>query len=160
LPAAASLPPEPRRVPGDFLLRPAPLGSALLIAGNDFWLKAHAPGVLSGKLSDVGLCFFFPLLLASAAEWLTWLVDRARGASFTPRPVIARASVALAALYYTSLELSSSVAQLHVALLSALLPGHRFAAVADVTDLVCLPIFVLSFRYLARACGDGPARPS
>ena len=150
-----------RQVPGDFLLRPAPLGAALVITGNDFWLKIHAPGVLSGKLSDVGLCFFFPLMIAAAAEWLLWLlVDRARLGAFRPRPTVAAASVALGALYYTSLKLFGVAAELHVALLSALLPGHHFAAVADVTDLACLPIFVLSFRYLARACDNESARPT
>ncbi|HEU4578429.1 MAG TPA: hypothetical protein VFS67_09250 [Polyangiaceae bacterium] len=157
--APTFLSPAARHAPGDFLIRPAPLGSALLIAGNDFWLKVHAPGVLSGKLSDVGLCFFFPLLIASGAEWLAWLLLD-RGTRFTPRPAIARASVALAALYYTSLKLFDEIASLHVTLLSSLFPGHHFAAVADGTDLVCLPIFVLAFRYLARACELEPAKGS
>jgi hypothetical protein len=148
---------SPRRlVPGEFLLRPAPFGAALLLAANDFWLKVHAPGVLSGKLSDVALCFLLPLLIASAAEWALWLlVDRPRAAPFTARPAIGSASVALAALYFTSLKLFSAAAELHVALLSALFTGHRFAAVADASDLVCLPIFGLALRYLARETRTG-----
>jgi hypothetical protein len=150
-----------RLVPGEFLLHPSALGAALLLASNDFWLKVHAPGVLSGKLSDVALCFLFPLLIASALEWAAWLfVDLPRSMPFTPRPVIGHASIALAALYFTGLKLFSEAAQLHVALLSSLLPGHHFAAIADAGDLICLPIFGFSFRYLARSCrgaGSGPA---
>jgi len=145
-------------VPGEFLLHPSALGAALLLAGNDFWLKVHAPGVLSGKLSDVALCFLFPLLIASAAEWTAWLlVDLPRARPFTPRPAIGHASIALALLYFTGIKLFSELAELHVALLSSLFAGHHFSAVADASDLICLPIFGLSFRYLARFCRD--ARP-
>lgn len=151
--SAVRYPSSPRRlVPAEFLLRPAPLGAALLLAFNDFWLKIRHPGFVSGKLSDVALCFLFPLVIAAVAEWTAWLVfDLPRAAPFTQRPAIAKASVAVAAAYFTSLKLFVGAAKLHVALLSALFPARQFAAVADATDLVCLPIMALAWRFLARA---------
>ena len=140
------------RAPGEFLLGAAPIGAALLIAFNDFWLKPKYPGVISGKLSDVGLCFFFPLFVAAAAEWMLWPVT-ALGKSMPalPRPALYAASCWFAAAYFTLIKLFDSGAKLHVELLSTLFPTHGFRAVADPTDLLCLPLVWVAHRYLERS---------
>jgi len=147
-PSAASLQEPSRRVPGEFLLRREPLGAAVLVAFNDFWLKLHHPGVVSGKLSDVGLCFLFPLLIAAALEWALHIVTIRR--RFTPRLSLYLGSAWLAATYFLLIKAFPSGARLHVELLSALVPSHRFAAVADPTDLVCLPLVAVAYRFLRK----------
>jgi hypothetical protein len=134
------------------LLGAAPLGAALLVAFNDFWLKRHHPGIMSGKLSDVGLCFFFPLLVAAATEWVLWLVAAlTKPQQALPQWTLYAASCWFSAAYFTAIKLFDGGAKLHVELLSALLPAHRFRAVADPTDLLCLPIVWLAYRYLVEA---------
>jgi hypothetical protein len=44
------------------------LGATALYAFNDWWLKAHWPGLLSGKLSDVAGMVVLPLTLHALAE--------------------------------------------------------------------------------------------
>ena len=147
-----SVPPRTRRVPGEFLLGAAPIGAALLVAFNDFWLKPRYPGVMSGKLSDVGLCFFFPLLVAAAAEWMLWPVAAlAKSVLAIPRPKLYAASCWFSAAYFTFIKLFDGGARMHVELLSTLFPGHSFRAVADPTDLLCLPLVWLAHRYLVRS---------
>lgn len=50
------------------LLHPISLGAIVLLVINDHLLKGAAPGVLTGKLSDVAGMIFFPLFLASILE--------------------------------------------------------------------------------------------
>lgn len=53
---------------GQRLLHPVSLGATALYAFNDWWLKAHWPGFLSGKLSDVAGMVVLPLTLHTLAE--------------------------------------------------------------------------------------------
>jgi hypothetical protein len=55
-------------VPGDVLLHPVVLASIVVLMVNDHLLKAAVPGVLTGKLSDLGGVLFFPLLLVAGWE--------------------------------------------------------------------------------------------
>lgn len=140
-----------RPVPGDVLLHAAPLAAALLVAFNDFFLKLVHPGFLSGKLSDLGLCFLFPVFVSAVLEWGAWaLVDLPRSRPFVRRRGLLRAGVLLGALYFVALKLLPAAAAWHVAALHALVPGRRFRAVADPTDLWCLPMVGLAWWYLAR----------
>jgi len=140
-----------RRVPGELLLRPAPLVAAAVIAFNDFCLKPRHPGVLSGKLSDIGLCFFFPVFLAAVLEWAAWLlVDLPRSRPLVVRSGLHHAGAAFGALYFVLIKLFPAGARAHVAWLTALVPGKHFRAIADPTDLLCLPIVGLAVWYLAR----------
>ena len=148
MPNEASLPAAARRIPGEFLLRPEPIGAALVIAFNDFWLKPHHPGVISGKLSDIGLCFLCPLVVAAGLEWALRLVTWKK--PFVPRRAVYVASASLTALYFLLIKTLPRGARLHVELLSAIAPSHHFAAVADPTDLLCLPLVIVAFRYLER----------
>lgn len=57
--------------PGDrleALLHPAPLLMLLLLVLNDHVLKVHAPGWLSGKLSDVAGLALLPFVLLALAD--------------------------------------------------------------------------------------------
>ena len=148
MPGDASSPAPDARVPGDFLLRVEPMGAAALVVFNDFWLKPRHPGVLSGKLSDVGLSFLFPVLVAAVLEWALRLVTIGR--PFAPRRSVYVVSAWVAAGYFVLIKAFSAGARLHVELLSALVPRYRFSAVADPTDLVCLPLVLVAYRFLVR----------
>lgn len=153
-PGEGSAPPQ-RLIPAEFLLRPEPAAAALLIAFNDFWLKPHHAGVVSGKLSDVGLCFLFPLVIAAVLEWTLRLLTPRK--PFAPPRALYVGSVTLAAGYFVLIKALPEGARLHVAVLTSLVPSHRFLAVADPTDLVCLPLMVIAYRFLLRARRFAPA---
>ena len=55
-------------VAGDALLHPVALASLALLIFNDHVLKFRAPGLLSGKLSDVAILVVGPLLLQGIVE--------------------------------------------------------------------------------------------
>jgi hypothetical protein len=80
-------------IPGDLLLHPLALGSLGLLVVNDHVLKAAWPGVVTGKLSDVGGMIFFPLFLVSAWEIVLALSRRWRGPSSRAMAISAIASV-------------------------------------------------------------------
>ena len=48
---------------GEFFA-PLPLAALALLVVNDVWLKPAFHSALTGKLSDVAVCFFMPLLLS------------------------------------------------------------------------------------------------
>ena len=48
---------------GEFFA-PLPLAALALTVVNDVWLKPAFHSGLTGKLSDVGICFFMPLFLS------------------------------------------------------------------------------------------------
>ena len=62
--------------PGDFLLHPISLGAIAVLIVNDWYVKQHWPGVVSGKLSDVAGLIFFPLLLVALAELVAMVLGR------------------------------------------------------------------------------------
>jgi hypothetical protein len=144
---------RPRPIPGEFLLRPEPLAAAALIALNDFWLKPRHPGVLSGKLSDVGLCFLFPVLVAAVVEWVLRLATLR--IAFAPRRGVYVLSSCLAAAYFILIKAFPWGAQLHVQMLSWLFPSRSFAATADPTDLLCLPLVFVAYRFLVKTSWRG-----
>jgi len=142
--------------PGARLLALPPPVAALLVVFDDVWLKRRHPGLVSGKLADLGLCFFAPVVAATLVEWAAWTRARLRGAPFaTPGARLDAVACGVVAVYFTALKLSPLAARAHVAVLSALVPGVRFGAVADATDLVALPLVVAAFAYL-RSCAGPP----
>jgi hypothetical protein len=150
-----------RPVPGEHLLRPAPFAAAALIAFNDFYLKPQHPGVLSGKLSDVGLCFFFPLFVVAVLEWAAWLaLDVPRARPFRVRAGLQHAGLLFGALYFVGIKLFPAGARAHVALLTALVPSWHFRAIADPTDLVCVPLVGLAAWYLAQSRPGNAFQPA
>jgi hypothetical protein len=164
-------PARPVALPGDGMLHPLALGAVAVLVLNDHWGKAVAPGLLTGKLSDVAGLLFFPLFLQAL-----WEVGCA--AARRPRPPSLRAlglAVAATALVFTLVKVwpPAGAAYRHglallqwppralAAQLSAG-PLPRLAPVAlaqDVTDLLALPALALSFA-AGRARARGPAADS
>ena len=58
------------RVRGDLVLHPVALASLVVLLLNDHVLKAAAPGVVTGKLSDLAGMAFFPFLVLAARDAL------------------------------------------------------------------------------------------
>lgn len=141
----------PRAIPGRFLIHPAPAAAAAIIAINDFVIKPTWPGVLSGKLSDIGICFLFPLVIAAGVDWLAWLVTRLTPLRLRwPAWVLPVGACAIAAGYYAALELSPTWGELHQALIAALGGASNAPVTRDLTDLLCLPLVVLAGVFLRR----------
>ncbi len=70
-----------RFVPGDGLLHPVPLLAIAVLVINDQVLKNAAPGVITGKLSDVAGMLFFPLFIVAVAEVVAAAAGRWHGPS-------------------------------------------------------------------------------
>lgn len=131
------------------LMHPVVLGAMALLVLNDHVLKSAAPGLLTGKLSDVCGMIFFPLLLAAAAEQL----GVRRGMK-----TIAFACVATA-LTFASIKLCPPAGDVYRLAMAALQWPFRAAArllagdelpalagvslVADPTDLIALVALVV-----------------
>ena len=129
---------------------PAPLAAVAVLALNDHWLKARFHNALTGKLTDLALCFFFPLLLSVALRPL-WAHDRRR---------LAFSALFTAALF-TLLELwapagaglTAAVAVVGRPLGFGLTPFTR-----DLTDLLALAVLPLAWWYGVRRL-EGPPAP-
>lgn len=140
------LPPMPE------FIAPLPLAAVALMAVNDHWLKPTFHNALTGKLSDVAICFFLPLYLSACLALVTrW-------------PLAVRTSVgaAVTALLYTAINVSQPAADLFceaLALVGGPLLGRTsFRAWADLGDLVTLPLIALAVLY-ARARAPSPPPP-
>ena len=131
------------RHPGAALLSPAALGSAALIIANDLWLKRQHPGLVSGKLSDLGLCIFLPLFLAAVIEWTLHVLGR--------RVAVNVSACILAASYFAAVKVFPAATRAHVEWLSLLVPRWHFRAVTDPTDLVCLPAIAVAWWTMKRS---------
>jgi len=121
-------------------LAPLPLCAVALMAVNDRWLKPAFHNALTGKLSDVAICFFLPLYVSA----LLALVTR-----WSPRWRVGVGAVFTAALF-TVLKVSPAGAALFCQLLrpvGALLGFESFRAVVDPTDLIALPLVGAAVHY-------------
>lgn len=132
---------------------PAPLGAVAVLAINDHWLKDRFHNAVTGKLTDLALCFFFPLLLSVLLRPLV-RADRARLA----------VSGALTAALFTALELwppAGAALTAAVALVGRPLGFGLTPFTRDLTDLLALAMVPLAFWYgLRRLQGPPlPARP-
>jgi hypothetical protein len=147
---------EDRAPPGVGLRHPIALFGLALLLVNDHWLKARFPGVITGKLSDVGGLLFFPQFLH--ALWEIGAPGRVRdrvrshdalvGAAIATGIVFALVKVwgpandayryGLAALQWPFRAIFSGIA------------GHGAPGLApvslqrDATDLVALPALVVA----------------
>lgn len=118
---------------------------------NDHWLKAHHPGVLSGKLSDLAGMFFFPLLLGDVlllvigkpASILRAYACLATAVTFGLMKMWAPAHeaycVGLGALQWPFRAALALVRGQHLPT-----PG-RVRMVMDASDLLALPMVALAF---------------
>lgn len=135
---------------------PALLAIALLVV-NDHVLKARAPGVVTGKLSDLAGLIFFPLFLAAVAEHAGLRRGRATviaaalatGAGFAAIKLWAPAGdlyrVGLAVLQWPFRALYAAITD------SALPALGRAHLTADPTDLLVLPVLVVPVLLARRA---------
>lgn len=131
------------------LLGPAALLAVALLVLNDHVLKAHAPGVVTGKLSDLAGLIFFPLLLAAAAEHAGLRRGRtaviaaalATGAVFAAiklwEPAGDLYRIGLAALQWPFRALAAALTD------TALPALGRARLTADPTDLLVLPVLIV-----------------
>ncbi len=120
------------------LTHPLALLAILLVALNDFLLKPLAPSWLTGKLSDLGMLVFLPLLLAGLLE----LALPRWGAAALSFGIVAGAFVLLKAGPVTAGWLG-------------FLP---LRSIADPTDLLALPALAGAF-WLWRRGESAPASP-
>jgi hypothetical protein len=136
--------------PADFstlLLHPLPGLSAALILFNAFYLRQHHAGFWSGKLSDVGICFLLPVLLA--ASWL-WVAQLIRPKRNLPKPtLVALLSCLVSTAYFSALNLLPGFPLFHETLMG-LLVQNPMKPTMDVTDLFCLVFTVAAYFFIRR----------
>ncbi len=140
-------------IPGEKLLHPWPLLALLLIAFNDYFLKIHWRGWLSGKLSDIGICFLLPIFLVAVVEWGMWLwffLLRRRGWGPASRRIHLTA-LFVTGVYFSALQLSPLWISLHKRLISFFLNHHFVSVTPDRSDLWALLMLPISFWYLQRS---------
>jgi hypothetical protein len=163
LESIASPPTEVRRTPiGEALLHPVALGAVLVLLFNDHWLKAHHPGLLSGKLSDFAGLVFFPLLLATLMDAAARLARR--------RPDTSRflvIAIVMTGLGFTAVKLTDIGAEAfrrvwalmqwpaHALVARRVVAIGRVRVVKDATDLFALPMLSVAYwigrRYFSRS---------
>jgi hypothetical protein len=121
-----------------------------LLVVNDTVLKPTFRSELTGKLSDIAVCFLMPLFLSELL-----------GIALAVRPTIRLwLGAAVTAALYTLLEVCPPFTRLVLDLLSAIGPAlgiHRpFRMTSDVTDLFCLALIPLAVVYGRRRLRSGP----
>lgn len=149
--------PNRTALPAGEFLHPVPLLALLVLVANDWWLKPSgwAPGVVTGKLSDFAGLLFFPLLLTASTNCLALGLHRAGfGLDFTLRRYKAAAAIMLTALAFTAVKVCAPCNQLAVDGLGAL--GFSARIVLDATDLVALPVLLVSWRLARREIARVP----
>ena len=148
--------------PGDGLLEPLVLGALILLAVNDQLLKAASPGPVTGVLSDIAGLIVAPVALQAAWETGQWAVGRWRG----PSSRLLAVAAVIVGVGFTALQLWPPATDLYriglgalqwpIAALVAALGGsptppvRPVVAVADVGDLVALPVMAVTTWWLAR----------
>jgi hypothetical protein len=133
------LTPAPPRS-GEFFA-PLPLAAVTLMVINDVWLKPVLHSELTGKLSDVAVCFFMPLFVSEILGIVFGIPPRARllaGALFT-------------ALLYAGLEVVPPFTRLVLRALALIGPhigiARPFRMTSDWSDLLCLALVPLAVAY-------------
>lgn len=135
-----------------------PVAALALLVVNDIWLKPAFHNFVTGKLSDVAVCLLMPLFVSELLGLTLALAPRVRLAC----------GALLTAALFTLLEVVPQVSALSVRWLTALgpyvgLPG-RYAMTSDPSDLLCLPLVLVAYRYgaawLGAAAGSGGAAGS
>jgi len=146
------------------LLRPVALLAIALLVINDHVLKTRAPGLVTGKLSDLAGLSFFPLLLAAAAEQVGLRGDRAAVLAATIATGLAFSAVKLWApageLYRVGFAaLQWPFRAVAAAITDTALPALGRAQLAqDPTDLLVLPALLVPIA-LAKRAPPGCDRP-
>jgi hypothetical protein len=125
---------------GEFFA-PLPLAALALCFVNDVWLKPAFPSELTGKLSDIAICFFMPLLLSE----LLGIFCR-----WPPRRRLLAGAIVTATLF-AALEVVAPFTRLALDILDRVGPyigiQRRFRMTSDWTDLACLLLVPVSCAY-------------
>jgi hypothetical protein len=125
---------------GEFFA-PLPLAAVALLVVNDTWLKPGFHNALTGKLSDLALCFFMPLFVSEVLG----LVFR-----LSPPRRLAIGAAVTAALF-TALEVVPPFTRFALGMLTAVGPHlgitRRFQMTSDGTDLFCLALIPVAVAY-------------
>jgi hypothetical protein len=135
-------PTTPARGPrcGEFFA-PLPLAALALCFVNDLWLKPAFHSELTGKLSDVAVCFFMPLFLSELLGIFC---------GWPPRRRLLAGAIVTASLF-AALEVVAPFTRLALDVLDRVGPylgiQRRFRMTSDWTDLACLLLVPLSFAY-------------
>jgi len=133
---------------------PIPLAALALMVVNDMYLKAVFHSAVTGKLSDIAVCFFMPLFLSE-------LLGIFFGA--TPRLRLALGGLVTGALF-AALEVVAPVTTFALNLLGELGPRlgimRPFRMTSDWTDLFCLLLIPAALAYGRRRLADDPTANS
>ena len=143
--------PVPSRWAFAEVVAPLPLAAAALMAVNDVWLKPTFHNELTGKLSDLAVCFLLPLYLSAL---LALVLPR------LPLRTRLMIGAVVTTVLFTALELSTGVA---AAFCRANLWVGGFVGIdrpcrltLDLTDLLTLVMVPLAHVYaMARLPSSG-----
>lgn len=126
-----------------------PLMAVGLFALNNFVLKRAWPGLVTGKLSDLLICFFLPLFVSALMERVSRLGAATRVA----------AGIALTATIFIAVKTSvtaSRVLDHDIAMLLQPFAIRTAPNCVDVTDLWALPMLALAWLYARRMAPPAP----
>jgi hypothetical protein len=141
-------------LPCNELLAPLPLGALCVLGANDWLFKGHAPGWLTGKLSDFAGLFVFPLVATAALDLVLLAPWRLGvGLDFTLRRWKLALAIALEVLGFCVLKLWPAGSASLVALLRVVFPHAK--VVVDPTDLVALAVLPATWWYGRRVVARG-----
>jgi hypothetical protein len=117
-----------------------PLMAVALFALNNFVLKRAWPGLVTGKLSDLLICFFLPLFVSALLARVSPLGVAARVA----------AGIALTATIFIAVKTSASASRAldhDIALVLGPFGIRTAPNCVDVTDLWALPMLALAWLH-------------
>lgn len=156
-------------VAGDALLHPVALLAVALLILNDHLLKQAAPGLVTGKLSDVAGLVFFPLLLQ--AGWEVATAGIGRPAIGSPRVLLV--AIVATGVVFAAIQVEPVAGEIYSGLLGwlqwavgslpAVLLGqpigspHSVRLTPDPTDLLALPVLIVPYL-VGRARAAEPTR--
>lgn len=118
------------------------LCSIAVFLANNVWLKSSYPGWLTGKLSDITFCFFFPLYVSALISLVSGMGMRER----------VRLGALITALMFSAVKISPVCSENLNRLISPMamfMFDRNSINSADVTDLIALP-FVLAAMYFVQ----------
>lgn len=157
-------------MPGDSLLHPIVLVSLVVLVLNDHWFKAAAPGLITGKLSDVAGLTVFPVMALAIWEFVGSRVGR-------PAPAGVRAisiATGVTAIGFAAVKIAPPATELFGIVLGlcqwlAGMPGMLLGqgaagspiptqAWTDPTDLLALPAIGVAWWIARRRALGTPAQ--
>lgn len=140
---AGSEGPGRRALPVGELLEPVALTALAVLLVNDWLLKRWAPGLVSGKLSDLAGLVCAPLVATAAVDLALWAAARLGApVDFSLRRGKIAAAAAAIGVAFTASKLSPGFARALEEAAGAL--GLAWRIAPDPTDLACLPGLALA----------------